>query len=244
MESPDDDVRRNEEFWDRQSAAYQAAHGAFIDHPDTHWGLWQIPETELDVLGEVRDKDVLELGCGAGRFGQTLADRGARVVGVDVSPEQLSRARVSFELVKASADDLPFEDGSFDLVVADWGATTFADPYRVVPEVARVLRAGGLFAFSGGTAIEWCCYSEQSERPERALISPYFGMHRLEFSDHVEFMLGYGDWIRLFRTTGLEVLDLIETRPSADAVSTYRDAYHRDWAREYPMEQIWKVRKP
>jgi ubiquinone/menaquinone biosynthesis C-methylase UbiE len=195
------------------------------------------------VLGEVSGRDVLELGCGAGQFGQRLADRGGRVVGIDVSTEQLAHAQVTFEVREASADDLPLEDASFDLVVCDWGATTFADPYRVVPEVARVLRPGGLFAFSGGTAIEWCCHSERSPRPERELLTPYFGMYRLELGDHVEFMLGYGDWIRLFRASGFEILDLIETRPSADAVSTYRDDHDRDWARDYPMEQIWKVRK-
>ncbi len=237
------DADRNRDFWNRQSATYQDAHRGFIDRGETRWGLWQIPEAELGVLGDVAGKDVLELGCGAGQFGRTLAERGARVVGVDVSAEQLARAQVTFELVEASADELPFPEESFDVVVCDWGATAFADPYRVVPEAARVLRPGGLFAFSGGTAIEWCCYSPKAQRPERELLNPYFGMHRMDMGDHVEFMLGYGDWIRLFRANGFEVLDLIETRPAPDAASTYRDDDDRDWARDYPMEQIWKVRR-
>jgi hypothetical protein len=38
--------------------------------------------------------------------------------------------------------------------------------------------------------------------------------------------------------------DLLELRPAADATSTYRDAVDRDWARRWPMEHIWRVRKP
>jgi SAM-dependent methyltransferase len=243
MASRSDDVERNRAFWNKQSAEYQESHRGHIDRGDTRWGVWQIPDAELGVLGDVAGLDVLELGCGAGQFGQTLADRGANVIGIDLSAEQLTRAQVTFDTLEASADDLPFDDARFALVVCDWGATTFADPYAVVPEVARVLRPGGVFAFSGGTAIEWCCWSEAAQRPERELLLPYFGMHRHEDAENVTFMLGSGDWIRLFRANGLEVLDLVEPRPAADATSTYRDDYDRDWAREYPMEQIWKVRK-
>jgi hypothetical protein len=56
-------------------------------------------------------------------------------------------------------------------------------------------------------------------------------------------MLGYGDWIRLFRRSGLVVEDLVEIRPPEGATSTYRDAADLLWARDWPMEQIWKVRK-
>ena len=47
--------------------------------------------------------------------------------------------------------------------MADWGAPTFADPYLFVPEVARVLRQGGLFAFSGATPLNWLCFDEQAD---------------------------------------------------------------------------------
>jgi SAM-dependent methyltransferase len=240
------DVERNRAWWDGLADWYQEAHGDFIGRGETRWGLWQIPEAELGVLGELEGKDVLELGCGAGQFGETLQARGARVVGIDVSERQLEHARergVTFELVHGSAEELPFEDARFDLVVCDWGATTFSDPHRYVPEAARVLRPGGVFAFSGGTAIEQVCYSATAQRPERELQRPYFDLHRLDMGDHVEYMLGTGDWIRLFRSSRFEILDLIETRPPAGAESTYRDEYDREWARSWPMEQIWKLRK-
>jgi hypothetical protein len=57
-------------------------------------------------------------------------------------------------------------------------------------------------------------------------------------------MLPYGEWIRLFRSTGLELEDLIEPRPAANARSTYLDYAEIGWARRWPGENIWKLRKP
>jgi len=239
------DTNRNRDSWNRDADDYQRRNAGHIAGGEA-WGVWQLPEAELQVLGDVAGKDVLELGCGAAQWSIALARRGARCVGLDVSQRQLEHARAAgaaFPLVCASAEALPFGDASFDLVFCDWGATAFTDPYLVVPEVARVLRPGGLFAFSGGTALEWACYDERAQRPERGLQRPYFGLRRWETGDHVEFMLGTGDWIRLFRANGLGVEDLIELRPAEGAVSTYRDDDDRAWARSWPMEQIWKVRR-
>ena len=54
-------------------------------HGQIRWGLWQIPESELGILGDVAGKDVLELGCGAAQWSILLARQGARVVGLDNS---------------------------------------------------------------------------------------------------------------------------------------------------------------
>jgi ubiquinone/menaquinone biosynthesis C-methylase UbiE len=117
------------------------------------WGVWQLPESELHVLGDVREKDVLELGCGAAQWSIALHALGARVTGLDNSSVQLEHARAlmaqtgtEFPLVHASAETTPFADASFDVIFCDHGAMAFADPSRTVPEAARLLRAGGLLA--------------------------------------------------------------------------------------------------
>lgn len=214
------------------------------------WGMWRIPEAELHILGEVAGKDVLELGCGAARWSIGLVKRGARSVGLDVSSRQLQHARrlmeeagVDFPLIEASAEDVPLPDASFDIVFCDWGAMTFCDPERTVPEAARLLRPGGLFAFSTGTPIQFLCQDVKADRTTERLINDYFGMRSLEWEDEVNFQLSYGDWIRLFRRSGFVVEDLIETQPSPDATSTYRDETEMAWARRWPMESIWKLRK-
>jgi SAM-dependent methyltransferase len=109
----------------------------------------------------------------------------------------------------------------------------------VVPEVARVLRPGGRFAFSGLTPIEWITFD--GDTASRELQRDYFGLRSIETDGIVEFMLTYGDWIRVFVAAGLAIRDLIEVRPPEGAVSTYRDEAETEWARHWPMEQIWVV---
>ena len=76
------------------------------------------------------------------------------------------------------------------------------------------------------------------------LQQPYFGLHRLEWPDEpVEFNLPHGEWIDLFRANGLVVERLYEVQPPEGASSTYRSPEETAWARKWPMEQIWKLRK-
>ncbi|HET6745715.1 MAG TPA: class I SAM-dependent methyltransferase [Candidatus Limnocylindria bacterium] len=245
-------AKRNRAFWNELSDRYQAEQGRQLAIHGAAWGVWQIPEAELHVLGEVDGRDVLELGCGAAQWSIRLAQQGARAVGLDVSDRQLAHARrlveaagVEVQLIHASAEAVPLPDDRFDIVFADHGALVFADPYRTVPEVSRLLRDGGTFAFSMYTPIAEVCWPADQEEPIERLANDYFGMHRVDVGDsaHVEFQLPYGAWIRLFTANGLEVVDLIELRPGEDATSTYRTEVARAWARRWPLEHIWKLRR-
>ena len=243
---------RNRLDWDRVSDEYQREHGDQLrDSGGLAWGVWQLSESELNVLGDVAGKDVLEFGCGAAQWSIALARLGANVTGLDVSSRQLVHARelmaaahVDFPLVCGSAEATPFADRSFDVVFCDWGAMTFCDPRLTVPEAARLLRDGGLFAFSNGTAILECASDLSASHPHDLLINDYFGMHELPDPDGPTiFQLPYGEWIRLFVQSGFRIESLLELRPPADAVSSYRDDEDRAWARRWPMEQIWRVRR-
>ena len=244
-------ARRNRQSWNETADAYQREHGDFLEvSGGLAWGVWQIPEADLQVLGDVKGKDILELGCGAAQWSIALAKAGARPVGLDLSDRQLEHARtlmaragVDFPLVHASAEQVPLPDATFDVVFCDYGAMTFSDPYRTVPEVARLLRAGGLFAFTHSSPILSITWAADAERAGDRLIADYFGMHQFDYDDSVDFNLGYGEWIALFHREGFELLDLIETRPAEDAVSTYRDDLQRAWSRRWPAECIWRVRK-
>jgi len=101
---------------------------------------------------------VLDLGCGTGSLMLAMAGRtapGSLLAGVDLSADQLSYARVKlaraavpFDLCLASIDELPFEDGSFDLVVSSLTFHAVPSPVRrgAIAEARRVLRPGGCFA--------------------------------------------------------------------------------------------------
>jgi ubiquinone/menaquinone biosynthesis C-methylase UbiE len=80
-------------------------------------------------------------------------------------------------LVQASAEAVPLADASFDTVFCDHGAMNFADPYRTVPEVARLLRPGGLFAFCHLSPIADLCWPDTADRVGDQLVRDYFGMH-------------------------------------------------------------------
>jgi hypothetical protein len=66
-------------------------------------------------------------------------------------------------------------------------------------------------------------------------------MHRFEWPDDdesVEFHLGYGDWIRLLRSNGFEVENLVELRPGPEASTRY-PYVTLEWARRWPSEEVW-----
>ena len=83
-----------------------------------------------------------------------------------------------------------------------------------------------------------------SDHPSDRLSRTYWELHALqEPGEPVAYQLPYGTWMRLFRNHGFVVEDLLELRPRVDAKSSYRDDTDRDWARRWPMEHIWRVRR-
>lgn len=247
-------VRRNREEWTSWAPDYAAEAPAAWAAEEITWGVWGIPEAEVRVLPESVDGlDVVELGCGTAYISAWLARRGARPVGVDITAAQLETARamqerfgLQFPLVEASAEAVPLPDAGFDLAVSEYGASIWADPYAWAPEAARLLRPGGelVFLVNGTLAILTAPDEEQPSGLE--LLRPYFGMHRFRWqeSEAVEFHLGHGDWIRLLRTSGFEVLDLVELQaPESGREHRYPGLPERWWARQWPSEEMWRARK-
>lgn len=210
------------------------------------WGVWRIQESELAVLDPVAGRVVLELGCGAAQWTDALAQRGARAVGIDVSDRQLSHAHAQSLrawLVQGDAECLPFRDETIDIVFCDHGATVFASPQATVSEVSRLLKTGGQFAFCMSTPIRDICVDADTNAVTPQLARDYFALATFDDGESVEYQLPYGEWIRLFRRHRLVVEDLIELQPPADAMTTYSDFVPVAWARRWPAEHIWKLRK-
>lgn len=247
-------VQLNRDAWRRWAPSYAESAPEAWGQEAISWGMLEIPEAEVGALPEsVAGLDVLELGCGTAYFSGWLARRGARPVGVDISEEQLGTARamqarfgITFPLHLGNAEDLTFDDDSFDLVVSEYGASIWCDPYLWVPEAARVLRPGGTLAFlvNGlllilGTPPDAEDDTPASERLER----PLFGLGRTPWNDgSVTFSLAHGDWVRVLRANGFEVLDLVELKAGDDTVIR-TPIVTVDWARQWPAEEVWVARR-
>jgi len=249
-----DHLVRNHREWNRWATDWVGPGRRDWSRAEITWGSLEIHESDLRLLGDVAGKDVLELGCGTAYFSSWLARRGAKVIGLDLSERQLATALsfrrefgIDFHLVQANAEQVPFSDASFDLVLSEYGASIWADPYLWVPEAARLLRPDGELVFLVGGTFRFLCDPDDDRVVPAVdrLLRPYFGMHRFEWKsdDSVDFHLGYGDWIRLLRSNGFEVEALVELQAPPDMPPNRFNLFTREWARQWPAEEIWKARK-
>jgi SAM-dependent methyltransferase len=250
-----DHVRRNRAMWDGWAGQYAEPGRRNWAQAEPTWGIWGVPEAQLQMFpASVAGLDTIELGCGTAYVSGWLARRGARCVGIDNSASQLATARrlqaefdQRFPLVHASAEDVPLPDGRFDLAISEYGASLWCDPYRWIPEAARLLRPGGRLVFLVNGALLMCCLPDEPEaKAGDRLLRPYFGMHRVEWSDDdsVEFHLGHGDMHRLLTASGFAVEELIEVEVPEGATTRY-PFVSLEWSRRWPCEEVWKaVRVP
>ncbi len=247
------DVDANVAYWTRRNAEYTDVSAARAWAKDEiTWGVFGVPEASLGVLGDVGGLDVVELGCGTAYFAARLARRGARVVGVDPTPAQLATARrlmaetgIEFPLVEAPGESVPLPDAAFDLAFSEHGAAVWADPYRWIPEAARLLRPGGRLVFLHGTPLAHVCFPDEGQVTTQ-LQRPYFGLHREQWgdSDGTEFQLTHGDWIAVLRASGFNIERLVELQAPDDAVThPYYSDTPAEWGRQWPAEEIWVARK-
>jgi ubiquinone/menaquinone biosynthesis C-methylase UbiE len=133
--------------------------------PKTMWGsgnyaavaerIAQSGELVVERAGVEPGMDLLDLACGTGNASIPAANAGARVTGLDFSPELLEIAReraadamVEIDFVEGDAQELPFEDDSFDRVVSTFGHMFAPDHEHTAAEMKRVLRPAGVIAFA------------------------------------------------------------------------------------------------
>jgi SAM-dependent methyltransferase len=248
-----DYVAGNVEIWTKTNAEYTGpnARKAWAEE-DFAWSVFGSPESELNVLGDVNGLDVVELGCGTAYFSAWLAKRGARPVGVDPTPAQLATARtmqaefgLEFPLLEAVAEDVPLPDDSFDLAVSQYGASIWADPYRWIPEAARLLRVAGRLVFLRNSTLLTLCQRLEGA-PTEQLMRPQRGLNKIQWPDtgEVEFHLPAGELISLLCDSGFEIEQLLELyAPEGAQAHVYYDHVTPDWARKWPAEEIWVARK-
>jgi SAM-dependent methyltransferase len=245
----------NRDAWTQKNAKHlDAGSRRMWARAEVTWGLWGVPERELQALPDLAGKDVIELGCGVGYFGARLKRAGARrVVGVDITPAQLDSARrceaefgLGLEFIEANAEDVPLGGGQFDLAVSEYGASIWCVPNLWIAEAARLLRPGGELVFLRNSTLSMLCMPDTGKLAT-TLQRPLSDLRRLEWKDDdpgVEFHPSTGEMLRLLRRTGFEVIDLIEVMAPDEAVDS--DVYvhfSADWSKQWPSEEIWRARR-
>lgn len=251
MMEPMSHVPVNRAHWDALAADYALRARRLWAQTEPTWGNFNVPQSQVPMLpADLAGADVLELGCGTGYVSAWAARAGARPVGLDNSARQLATARrmqhefgVDFPLVQADGERVPLADVRFDLVISEYGASIWCDPYRWVPQAARLLRPGGRLVFLRNSTLLMLCAPDVGLATDR-LLRPQAGLHRMSWQSDpgVEFHLGHGDWIRLLRGCGFDVEDMIEVYAPEDAQNG-SDFVSLQWARQWPVEEVWFARR-
>jgi ubiquinone/menaquinone biosynthesis C-methylase UbiE len=218
----------NRASWDDVSAAYQKRLGWFSDR--LAWGIRCPFEDELNLLGDVRGRHVLVLGCGGGQDIVALAKMGAgRITGVDVSTRQLEHARdvlmredllATTRLIHSSIEDLEaIEDESVDIAVSVHTLNYVEQADACFAETYRVAKRAGVFAFS----VQHPADASTFDDPPYGFEKPYFQAEfdwewkSLGGGSFRSYYRSVGEWFGLLTGAGFAVERLLEPPPSDDA---------------------------
>jgi ubiquinone/menaquinone biosynthesis C-methylase UbiE len=168
-------------------------------------------DAALDAVAEVNPARVLDIGAGTGEFALRVAATGAMVTTVDSEPVMVARAHAAgLEAVMADACCLPFFDGAFACVVANWMLYHVLDRDRALAEMARVLRHDGRFVaatFSERNLEElWDALGDDTPRAHGFTAENGAAQLRQQFAHveerHVEWQIEFADRTQLQAIVG------------------------------------------
>lgn len=195
-------IRRARETWDGRAASWNArsnANASAVDREADLDRIWR----ELALFPGAR---LLDAGCGSGQFALALAARGARVTGVDLSPEMIRLAqentehlepRVAVNWTVGSVDRLPVDDASMDAIHARMVLPFVPDVPAALREFRRSLRPGGrLLASTAGplSPIYWESWRRHlHEETGCNYLAPWELVH-LALADGWVAVSGWGEW--------------------------------------------------
>lgn len=249
-------VELNRQNWNDDAAHWVASGERSWARETPAWGEWGLPDEDVALLPpSMVGLRAIELGCGTGYVSRWMERRGATVVAIDVSENQLATARrlgrqygSNIQWLHGDAEHVPYPDESFDVAVSEYGAALWCDPYVWIPEAVRLLKPGGELSFLTTSPMVTSCLPLDGSAAGFALVRPYFGQRVFDWSNvevdpgGVEFNLPLSDWFALFRSNALEVMDFRELQAPDHSEGT-PFAVPADWAKQYPSEIVWKLRK-
>ena len=246
----------NRDVWNADAANWVdfAKKSWLLDPPE--WGTWRNTEEDLKMLpADMSGLDAIELGCGTGYVSYWMARRGARVTAIDISPEQLATALAlksehdaDITFIEGNAEATGLPDAAFDFAISEYGASIWCPPEAWLSEAWRLLRPGGQLVFLGNHPLSLVCSPLDGSPAELTLHRPYRNMWGADWTEvefepsGVCFNLTIAGWMSLFNEIGFAVKNYQEIYAPEGAQGT-RAAIPADWARVYPVEQVWHLTK-
>jgi ubiquinone/menaquinone biosynthesis C-methylase UbiE len=255
--------------WNVISRSYQEK--TKISLLDVHYGPISPGESELKLLGNVKRKDVLEIGCGGGQNAIVLSKWGANAVGLDISKEQIKYAKKLAQKQKVSVpfrvgnmEDLSdFDDESFDIVLSSFALQYADDIQKTFQEVFRVLRKSGVLVFAVTHPIIGRGRPLHFGKRKVWCISNYFDRRRrgwkwkvkegvAEFNGRHITIEDYFDYLA---TAGFVVKRILEPKPypldkmskgERKKIPYFEEGFSKDYEiwRKVPYTMIFKAEKP
>ncbi|RNE48311.1 class I SAM-dependent methyltransferase [Corynebacterium alimapuense] len=205
----------NRSWWDSDADRYHLDHAPYL--AGFHWCPEMLAESTAQLLGDVNNSAVLEIGCGSAPCSRWLAEQGVGfITAFDLSLGMLRHAETNtVNLVQADAQSMPYCEDSFDVAFSAFGAFPFIpDITAVFADLARVLRPGGRLVFSVNHPMRWIFPDYPGSEGLTAEIS-YFEREYLETDEHgtityAEYHRTIGDWVRALVAAGFTIEDIIE----------------------------------
>ncbi|MEO0859943.1 MAG: class I SAM-dependent methyltransferase [Pseudomonadota bacterium] len=247
----------NKRIWDEDAPNWVDFAKTLWAAQAPRWGTWRNPEAALRLMpNDMAGMAAIELGCGTGYVSAWMHRRGANVTAIDLSPEQLATARAlardhnaDITFLEGNAEQTGLPDAAFDFAISEYGASIWCPPEAWLTEAWRLLRPAGELVFLGNHPMSLICSPLDGAPADWTLHRPYRDMWGADWTQveieptGVCFNLTIAAWMDLFSKIGFTVTKYQEFY-APDGETGTRASIPADWARAYPVEQVWHLAKP
>ena len=236
--------------WNLSAKDYQ--NGAQISADVIHYGPYCPNEDELKLLGDVKGKKIIELGCGGAQNSIALAKRGAICTGVDISREQLKFAKelarlnkVEVNFIEGDLENLEMiEDDVFDIAISAIAFDWLQDFKKGFNEFYRILNHNGVIVFS----IIHPFFIRLGETPKNLKIETSYFERIDNFKEPTGVSISFciptiGDVINNLIACNFTIEKVLEPEPVEDNANTSEDSFYKDVLGIIPTTLIIKARK-
>ncbi len=240
------------DHWNLDSISYQKRHKISTEY--VHYGPSCPTEDELNLLGDVEGKKIIELGCGGAQCSIALSKKGAICTGVDLSREQLKFARklaeknrVKVELIEGDIEHLDMiDDNCFDIAFSAAAFCWTQSLDDVFKEAFRILKENGLLVFSTSHPF-FDCLDEEPQAEDLKIKRSYFQKNIL-FKEHTEITINYvlptiSDIVNSLINNGFVIEKVLEPEPVEEKFGTYTSSSQLEVLKMIPATIIFKARK-